>query len=37
VNDFRDDIALPSYDRALILENAPVKNDETFIAPKTVE
>jgi aspartyl/glutamyl-tRNA(Asn/Gln) amidotransferase C subunit len=36
-NDFRDDLALPSFDRALILKNAAAKNDETFIAPKTVE
>jgi aspartyl/glutamyl-tRNA(Asn/Gln) amidotransferase C subunit len=37
VNDFRDDTVRPSFDRALILQNAPVKNDETIIAPKTVE
>ncbi|MCL2765434.1 MAG: Asp-tRNA(Asn)/Glu-tRNA(Gln) amidotransferase subunit GatC [Treponema sp.] len=37
VNVFRDDIALPSSDRELILKNAPLKNDEMFIAPKTVE
>jgi aspartyl-tRNA(Asn)/glutamyl-tRNA(Gln) amidotransferase subunit C len=37
VNDFRDDEARPSFDRALILKNAPVKNSETIIAPKTVE
>jgi len=37
VNDFRDDIVRPSFDRALILHNAPVRNDETIIAPKTVE
>ena len=36
-NIFRKDEALPSYDRELILKNAPVKNDEMFIAPKTVE
>ena len=36
-NIFRDDDALPSFDRELILKNAPVKNEEFFIAPKTVE
>ena len=37
VNAFRDDISGTSFDRELILKNAPVKNDEMFIAPKTVE
>ena len=37
VNYFRDDMVRPSFDRELILKNAPVKNDETIIAPKTVE
>jgi aspartyl/glutamyl-tRNA(Asn/Gln) amidotransferase C subunit len=37
VNVFRDDTIHPSFDRALILQNAPVKNDEAIIAPKTVE
>jgi aspartyl-tRNA(Asn)/glutamyl-tRNA(Gln) amidotransferase subunit C len=37
VNVFRDDKALPSHDRELILKNAPRRNDEFFIAPKTVE
>jgi len=37
VNVFRDDVVRPSFDRALILQNAPVKNDEAIIAPKTVE
>jgi aspartyl/glutamyl-tRNA(Asn/Gln) amidotransferase C subunit len=37
VNVFRDDEAFPSQDRALILKNAAAKNDEMFIAPKTVE
>ena len=37
VNIFRDDKALLSYDRELILKNAPVKNNEFFIAPKTVD
>jgi len=34
---YRDDIVIPSLDRKLILKNASVKNDEFFIAPKTVE
>jgi len=37
VNVFRDDEIGPSFDRALILQNAPVKNNEAIIAPKTVE
>jgi aspartyl-tRNA(Asn)/glutamyl-tRNA(Gln) amidotransferase subunit C len=37
VNVFREDEVRPSLDRKLVLENAPVKNDEMFIAPKTVE
>jgi aspartyl-tRNA(Asn)/glutamyl-tRNA(Gln) amidotransferase subunit C len=37
VNAFRDDEAGASFDRGLILKNAPDKNDETFITPKTVE
>ena len=37
VNIFRDDIICPSFDRELIIKNAPVRNDEFFIAPKTVE
>ena len=37
VNDFRDDEVRPSFDRALILQNAPFRNDEMIIAPKTVE
>jgi len=37
VNAFRDDEACPSFDRELILKNAPIKNDEMIIAPKTVE
>jgi len=36
-NIFRDDEVSPSFDRELILKNAPVKNDEYFIAPKTME
>jgi aspartyl-tRNA(Asn)/glutamyl-tRNA(Gln) amidotransferase subunit C len=37
VNVFREDKVHPSYERKLILQNAPFKNDEMFIAPKTVE
>jgi aspartyl-tRNA(Asn)/glutamyl-tRNA(Gln) amidotransferase subunit C len=37
VNAFRDDTPLPSYDRELILQNAPERNDTMFIAPKTIE
>jgi aspartyl-tRNA(Asn)/glutamyl-tRNA(Gln) amidotransferase subunit C len=37
VNIFRDDEVTPSFDRELILKNAPVKNEEFFIAPRTVE
>ena len=36
-NAFRDDISKASFDRELILKNAPNRNDETFIVPKTVE
>lgn len=37
VNAFRDDMEKASFDRELILKNAPNSNKETFIAPKTVE
>jgi len=37
VNAFRDDEAHSSFERALILQNAPLRNDEFTIAPKTVE
>jgi len=37
VNAFRDDEARPSFERELILKNAPVRNDEFILAPKTVE
>ncbi|MCL2244762.1 MAG: Asp-tRNA(Asn)/Glu-tRNA(Gln) amidotransferase subunit GatC [Treponema sp.] len=37
VNSFRDDEVQPSFSRELILKNAPVKNDEMIIAPRTVE
>jgi aspartyl/glutamyl-tRNA(Asn/Gln) amidotransferase C subunit len=37
VNDFRDDVVGASFDHALILQNAPFKNEQMIIAPKTVE
>jgi aspartyl-tRNA(Asn)/glutamyl-tRNA(Gln) amidotransferase subunit C len=37
VNAFRDDETGVSFDRELILKNAPDKSDAMFIAPKTVE
>ena len=37
VNAFRDDEAKPSFARGLLLQNAPVHNGETIVAPKTVE
>ena len=37
INVFREDVVQPSFDRELILKNAPARNDEFFIAPKTVE
>jgi aspartyl-tRNA(Asn)/glutamyl-tRNA(Gln) amidotransferase subunit C len=37
VNAFRDDNVCSSFERALILQNAPLKNDEFLLAPKTVE
>ena len=36
VNAFRDDEVLSSFDRELILKNAPNRDDEMFVAPKTV-
>ncbi|MCD8090965.1 MAG: Asp-tRNA(Asn)/Glu-tRNA(Gln) amidotransferase subunit GatC [Clostridiales bacterium] len=36
-NNFRDDEAKPSFDRELILQNAPKKKDGCFQVPKTVE
>ena len=35
-NVFREDEVQPSFDRELILKNAPFKNNEMFIAPKTI-
>jgi len=37
ININRIDEVLPSLDPELVLKNAPVKNEEYFIAPKTVE
>ena len=37
LNAFRNDEVRSSLDRELILKNAPVKNEEMIIAPKTVE
>ena len=34
---FRNDEVRPSLPRELVLKNAPEKNDEMFIAPRTVE
>jgi len=36
-NAFREDEVHASFDRELILKNAPDLSDEMFIAPKTVE
>ena len=37
VNAFREDEVVASFERELLLKNAPVRNAEMFIAPKTVE
>lgn len=37
VNAFRDDEVQESFDRDLILKNAPDKNSEMLIVPKTIE
>ena len=37
VNAFREDEAGASFDRELILKNSSGRNDEMFIAPRTVE
>ena len=37
VNAFREDEARASFDRELILKNESGRNNEMFIAPKTVE
>ena len=37
VNSFREDVIADSFDRELILKNVPKRNNEMFVAPKTVE
>ena len=37
VNAFRNDEAAVSFDRELILKNAPARDERMFIAPKAVE
>jgi aspartyl-tRNA(Asn)/glutamyl-tRNA(Gln) amidotransferase subunit C len=37
VNAFRDDEVRASLERVFVLQNAPVRNDEFTVAPKTVE
>jgi len=37
VNAFREDEVKASFDRELILKNASERNEQMFIAPKTVE
>jgi aspartyl-tRNA(Asn)/glutamyl-tRNA(Gln) amidotransferase subunit C len=37
VNAFRNDEAQASFEREFILKNAPNRDDEMFIVPKTVE
>jgi len=37
VNAFRDDEVRASLERVFVLKNAPVRNDEFTVAPKTVE
>lgn len=37
VNAFREDEACPSFERPLLLENAPQQRNGCFKAPKTVE
>ena len=37
VNAFRDDEVRASFERELVLKNAPLRNDEFMLAPKTVE
>ena len=36
VNAFREDKVQASFDRELILKNAPERNDEMFIAPRAL-
>ena len=37
VNAFRDDEVVASFDRELILKNAPDRDNKVFIAPKTID
>ncbi len=37
INELRKDTVTPSFDRNLILRNAPEKNNEMFISPKVQE
>ena len=37
VNAFREDEVIASFDRELILQNSSRRNEQMFIAPKTVE
>ena len=36
-NVLREDVVEPSFDRALLLANAPVPDEEAFLTPKSVE
>ena len=36
-NVFREDVVQPSYDRTVLLANAPKTDGEGFLVPKTVE
>ncbi len=36
-NVLRVDEVQPSYDRALLLKNAPIPDDETFLVPRAVD
>ncbi len=36
-NVLRPDVVEPSFDRALLLKNAPIPDEEAFLVPKTVE
>ena len=36
-NVMREDVVVPSADRAALLANAPVPDEEAFLVPKTVE
>ena len=36
VNAFRADVVMPSFERELILKNAPNRNEDMFIAPNSI-